>query len=78
MSERTLAGAYDKLEGHERLCAERYLNIHGRIDLLFKVIGWGGALVAGLAISIGGWSLNRLYEGQLKQSEALQQLISHR
>lgn len=76
--ERTVAGAYLKIEAHEELCAERYKNIHGRLDLLFKVIGWGGAVAAGLAITIGGWGLNRLYEGQQQQNAVLQQLVAHR
>lgn len=78
MTEQTVAGAYAKIESHEVLCAERYANIHGRLDLLFKVIGWGGALAATLAIALGGWSLSRLYDAQQQQNAALQQLISHK
>lgn len=28
----TVAGAYGKIEAHEELCAERYKNIHGRLN----------------------------------------------
>lgn len=56
---------------HDKLCTARW-------NILIKLIGWGGALAMTTIIGIGGWSLNRLYEGQQQQNAALQQLIGHR
>lgn len=72
--DQTVAGAYAKIEGHEQLCAERYRNIHGRLDLLFAVLG-AAALIA---VGAGGWAFNRVWESQQQQVAALQQLIAHR
>lgn len=58
-------------KNHDAVCAARW-------GILIKLIGWGGALAMTTIIGIGGWSLNRLYEGQQAQNTALQQLISHR
>jgi len=56
---------------HEKVCAARW-------GLLINLVGWGGALAVTVIIGIGGWSLNRLYEGQQQQNAALQQIIAHR
>lgn len=55
---------------HDVVCASRW-------GILIKLIGWGGALAMTTIIGIGGWSLNRLYEGQQQQTAALQQIIGH-
>jgi hypothetical protein len=70
MSERSqsVAGAYAKLEAHEDLCAERLRNLHGRINLLFAVIGTVGAMAA----AAGGWAFTKVYESQQLQLTALQ------
>ena len=59
------------MANHLKECARNW-------SLLMKVIGWGGALAVSTIIGIGGWSLNRLYEGQQQQNAALQQIIAHR
>lgn len=64
----SLAGAYAKLEGHEDLCAERLKNIHGRINLLFAVLGAAGLISAGAA----GWAFNKVWDGQQQTVNALQ------
>jgi hypothetical protein len=64
----TVAGAYDKIEAHEELCAERLKNLHGRINLLFAVIG----AAATMAAAAGGWAFNKVYESQQQQLMALQ------
>lgn len=56
---------------HDQICASRW-------GILIKLIGWGGALAMTTIIGIGGWSLNRLYEGQLQQNAVLQQIVAHR
>ncbi|WP_332772922.1 hypothetical protein [Phenylobacterium sp.] len=72
MSERqTVAGAYAKIKAHDDLCAERLLNIHGRIDLLFKVIGWGGALAVSILIAVAGYGMNKIVSGQQEQLRLL-------
>lgn len=70
----TVSGAYAKIEGHEELCSERYANIHGRIDLIFKVLGVGGLIL----ISVAGWSLNRLADKQDTQTQMLEQALRDR
>jgi hypothetical protein len=64
----TVSGAYDKIAAHEELCAERLKNLHGRINLLFAVIGTAGALAA----AAGGWAFSKVYESQQLQMMALQ------
>jgi hypothetical protein len=54
-----LATAADnKINAHEDLCAERYKNINDSLSLIMKFIGWGGAAMAGLVLSLLAWSLN--------------------
>jgi hypothetical protein len=65
---RAVAGAYAKLEAHEDLCAERLQNLHGRINLLFAVIG----AAAMIAVGAGGWAFTKVYESQQQQLTALQ------
>lgn len=67
----TVSGAYDRIAAHEDLCSERYKNIHGRIDLIFRVLGVGGMLLIGVA----GWSLNRLADKQDAQTQMLEQAL---
>lgn len=38
--------AHGKIEAHEDLCAERYSNIHDKLNSMTKLIGWGGATLA--------------------------------
>lgn len=64
----TVAGAYDRIDAHEELCAERLKNLHGRINLLFAVIGTAGVMAA----AAGGWAFNKVYESQQLQMMALQ------
>lgn len=56
----TVAGAYQKIEGHEALCAERYLRINSALDKLegsarqHERAAWGIvlALVAWMAVQL--------------------------
>jgi uncharacterized membrane protein len=70
----SVAGAYDKINAHEDLCAERYLNIHGRIDLLFRVISWGGAMAFTVLIGLAAWGLNQVNQSQTEQLRAIQRV----
>lgn len=47
--------ALDQLDGHENLCAERYSNIHTRLGNIVKLLGFGGATLATVVISIIGY-----------------------
>lgn len=64
----SVAGAYAKLEAHEDLCAERLQNLHGRINLLFAVIG----AAAMIAVGAGGWAFSKVWDSQQQQLRALQ------
>ena len=57
----TVAGAYDKIEGHEALCAERYSRIHESIDEIKGGMRW---IIGGLATIVMGllaWMAVQLY-----------------
>lgn len=69
MEERqSVSGAYDKLKAHEDLCGERYKNIHGRLDMLFTVLG----AAAMIAVGAGGWAFSKVWDSQQQQLRALQ------
>lgn len=64
------AKAHDAEQGlaaHEKLCAERYLNIHGRINMIFRILSWAGPLAVAVIIGVASWGLNRVFEGQQAQ-----------
>ena len=47
-----MAGAYEKIEAHEDLCAERYRNIHGRIDASVGELASIKKLLQGVALGL--------------------------
>ena len=56
MSERqTVAGAYQKIEGHEELCAERYKNIGDRLKEMQDAAKTQRNLLMGVLLSLLGW-----------------------
>ena len=59
------------LAAHEELCAERYLNIHGRINMIFRILSWAGPLAVAVIIGVAAWGLNRVFEGQQQQMDLL-------
>lgn len=69
----TVSGAYANMRAHESLCAERYKNIHGRLDLIFKVI----FAAATVAMAAGGWAFGQVWAAQQQQMAALQQVVGH-
>jgi hypothetical protein len=52
---------------HEEACATRW-------GLLLKLIGWGGSLAVALVLSVAGFGLKSLYDGQQKQLDGLRAL----
>lgn len=58
-------------KNHDIVCATRW-------GILIKLIGWGGSLAFVTVLSLAGWGLKTLYDGQQQQSATLQQLIAHR
>lgn len=62
MGER-VAGLESWVDGHEKLCADRY-------GLLMKVIAVGGAIL----ITVAGWGLTAVYAAQQHSVELLQQI----
>lgn len=58
----TVAGAYQKIEAHEDLCAERYRAIHGAIADLKLGARWIIGLLATVAVSLIGWLGVQVYD----------------
>lgn len=59
----TVAGAYEKIEAHEDLCAERYKNIHEKLGDLKGTLNkavWG---IVTVLISVIGWMAVQLWDG---------------
>lgn len=54
--------AHEKIDGHEKLCAERYGNINSNLSMLFKIIGWGGSTTLLLLLALLGWLGNRVVD----------------
>lgn len=67
--------AHDRIEAHEELCAERYGNIHGRLDQVVKILGWGGATVATVMIAVIGALLVRALNAPNVETERLKAQI---
>lgn len=51
--------AHDKMDSHERLCAERYMNINKSIDDLKTGLKWLAGLLLSVLIAVSGWSLTQ-------------------
>lgn len=67
----TLAGAYDAIDNHEKVCAQRYETINFKIGLIFKVFAWGLPLGATITIGLAAWGMNRVFENQEAQMREL-------
>lgn len=65
---KTLAGAYAKLEKHEEVCAQRWLNVDFKLNLIFAFMA--GAIM--IALGAGGWAMSTIISGQQAQLAALQ------
>lgn len=52
--EKTVAGAYAKIDAHELLCAERYRGINEKL-------GWVLKGMVGLVLALLAWSVAQLY-----------------
>ncbi len=63
-----------KINGHEDLCAARYLGIHSRIDEIKTLMKWFGGTIFALLITVLGWSLNQNYRTVETQSEIIKEL----
>jgi len=57
----TVAGAYQKIEAHEELCAERYANIHAKLDEVKGDQKAARNAMFGLAMAIVGWLVVQIY-----------------
>ena len=69
----TVAGAYQKIESHEELCAERYKSIFDGLNELKSDIGGFRSLInkvrgGGITVLVwlGGWVGVQLWDGQIK------------
>lgn len=57
----TVAGAYQKIAAHEDLCAERYANIHAKLDEVKGDQKAARNAMFGLAVAIVGWLVVQIY-----------------
>lgn len=47
--------ALDNIEGHEQLCAERYLNINETLKTIKSILAWAGTTIFGMLLATLGW-----------------------
>jgi hypothetical protein len=57
----TVAGAHAKIDAHEAVCAERYKNIHGRLDDVKRAQGRHELATWGLLVAILGFLATQAY-----------------
>lgn len=55
--------AASRIERHEAVCAERYLNIVNRLDSGAKIMSWAGAALVGAMATIIIMLINLLMSG---------------
>ena len=67
--------AHEKIDSHEQLCAERYNNINENLSLLFRVLGWGGALFLTTLLGLLGFMGVRMIDSIDANNQRLQQQI---
>jgi hypothetical protein len=60
---KTVAGAYQKIEAHEDLCAERYRNIHETLGELKDGMKWAIRLIVGTALGAAAFLLQQVIGG---------------
>lgn len=49
--------ALSQIGAHEDLCAQRYDNIHDKLGLVLKVLGWGGGTIMTVLLGIAARSM---------------------
>ncbi len=52
----------DRMDGHERLCSERYSGIRKDISEIKRIGGWAGAGAITIIVAMLGWSLKQGYD----------------
>ena len=62
--DRSVAGAYLKIEGHERLCEERHKTIDGKLDALSATAANNSKILMGVLLALIGWMGVTLWEGR--------------
>lgn len=67
--------AHDKIDGHERLCAERYQNINKSMDDLKTGLKWLTALLLSVLIAVSGWSLTQQVSSVNQKQELINQQL---
>ena len=67
--------ALEKIGAHEDLCAERYGNIHDKLGLVLKVLGWGGATLMTAMIGTVGFFAAHAWTGNDDQQAYLRAKI---
>lgn len=73
----TISGAFAKIEGHEKLCAERYANIHASIGDIKTWMKWGVAGVFGMAVSLFSFMAHELYSNAQARIANLEAAQTH-
>jgi hypothetical protein len=57
--------AHLKLDGHERLCAERYKNLDEKMDAVTGAIKSHQKIAWGIVVALVGWMAVQLWNGQV-------------
>jgi hypothetical protein len=73
---KTVAGAYQKIESHEELCAERYETIHEKLGDLKTNAGAQNKMLLGVLLALLGWMALQLWDGQVTHRPAPAAAIS--
>lgn len=60
MPPKTVAQAFDKIENHEELCAERYQTIHEKLGDLKNDARLQGRMIIGVLLALLGWMAAQL------------------
>jgi hypothetical protein len=76
MSERqTVAGAYQKIESHEDLCAERYANINTTLGELKEGQRSHAKAAWGVVLALVAWMAVQLWNGQGRPQTSAQTVV---
>lgn len=66
----TVAGAYQKIDAHEDLCAERYRQINETLGELKDGARTHNRLLISALLALLGWAGIQLWNGQVAHSDA--------
>lgn len=69
-------GRFDAKEwamGHEKLCAERYVGLGAKLDIIMHAGGWAAGIVVAVLLGTLGWSLKTNWDTRQESLAAIPQ-----